>query len=70
MCGNGEGVYGIVAGLVAAAAVLVMALAEKHGGEAHVGNPAPAAVRSVQVASPVSVDFRREGAQLSIHLRF
>lgn len=71
MCGNGSGVYGIVAGLIGAAGILVMAYAEKHGGEAHVSKPAHAAfVHAVQVVSPVRVDLRRQGAHLDINLRF
>ncbi|HVV32751.1 MAG TPA: hypothetical protein VHC73_05930 [Vitreimonas sp.] len=71
MCGSGEGVYGIVAGLIGAAAILVMAYAEKHGGEVHAHKSAQAAVAyAVQVASPVSVGLRRSGAHLDINLRF
>jgi hypothetical protein len=70
MC-TGENVYGIIAGLVAAAAVLVMAFADKHGGEHAHANPAQSNVaQAVQIVSPVSVEFRREGAHLDINLRF
>jgi hypothetical protein len=69
MCGNGENAFGIIAGLVAAAAMLVMAFAEKHG--AHATAPAHSAVaQAVQAVSPISVDVQREGAHLDINLRF
>jgi hypothetical protein len=69
MCGNGENVYGIIAGLVAAAAMLVMAFADKHGG-AHATAPAHHVVaQAVQVVSPISVDIQRAGAHLDINLR-
>lgn len=62
MC-SGENVYGIIAGLVAAAAMLVMAFADKHGSEhAH--------AHAVQIVSPISFEIQREGAHLDINLRF
>ena len=69
MCGSGENVYGIVAGLVAAAAMLVMAYADKHGGD-HAPAPAHHVAQIVQVVSPIGVELRQEGAHLDINLRF
>ena len=57
MCGGGDNVYGIVAGLVGASAMLVLAFAEKHGGEhAHTAAAPPA-----QIVSSLSVDAPRNG---------
>ena len=70
MCGSGENVYGIVAGLVAAAAMLVMAYTDKHGGD-HAAAPAHHRVaQAVQAVSPIGVELRQEGAHLDINLRF
>ena len=69
MCGNGENIYGIIAGLVAAAAMLMVAFADKHGGD-HARAPTHAAVvQAVQEMSPISV-LQRDGAHIDINLRF
>lgn len=66
MC-SGDNVYGIVAGLVGAAAILVMAFADKHGGDAHATAPIHAEAGRIQVAPPVSVELGREGVRLDIN---
>ena len=59
MCG-GDNVYGIIAGLVAGAAMLVLAFADKPGGEATA--PAHRAVAQVvQIVSPIGVEFQHAG---------
>ena len=69
MCGNGENIYGIVAGLVAAAAILVMAFVEKHGPDAHHAHASPPSVAAFDLASPASVDVSYEGVRVVIDLR-
>ncbi|MFT3729761.1 MAG: hypothetical protein QM759_18205 [Terricaulis sp.] len=68
MC-SGENVYGIIAGLITAAAVLVMAYADKHGGDAHVARPAHAVVKTVEITPPVSIRLSQAGVRLDINLR-
>jgi hypothetical protein len=64
MCGNGENMFGIIAGLVAAAAMLVMAYADKHGANAHAH-----AAHTVVAMSPVGVETHRENTRVVVTLR-
>jgi hypothetical protein len=58
MCGNGESIYGIISGLAAAAAILIMAFAEKHGGAHEHALPHAGAVHAVQNVAPVRLELR------------
>jgi len=73
MCGNGENGLGIVMGLIAAAAMLLAAFAEKHSG-AHTGSPAPHSISagSTHVAiemRPVTLDIDLAHASASLEVR-
>ena len=50
MC-SGENIYGIVAGLIAAAAILMLAFAEKHGGHHDDPHTAQHALSAIAVSA-------------------
>lgn len=73
MCGNGENGLGIVLGLVAAAAMLMAAFAEKHSG-AHAAAPvqhtisAPATHVAIEI-NPVTLDIDLAHASATLEVR-
>jgi hypothetical protein len=68
MCGSAFNGYGLIAGLVSAAAILVMAYAEKHGG-AHADAHRAIIPHAVTAVLPGGVELRFENAHLDIDLR-
>ncbi len=73
MCGNGENGLGIVMGLIAAAAMLLAAFAEKHSG-AHAASPPQHALSAgvTRVAiemRPVALDIDLAHARASLEVR-
>jgi hypothetical protein len=69
MCGSEENGLGIIMGLIAAAAILVFAFAEKHGG-AHAAQPvhtisAPATHVAIEMR-PVTLDIDLAHARVSL----
>ena len=73
MCGNGENGLGIIVGLIAAAAMLMAAFAEKHQG-AYAAQPAQHAISApaTHVAfevRPVTLDIDLANARVSLDVR-
>ncbi|MBI3437322.1 MAG: hypothetical protein HY054_01480 [Proteobacteria bacterium] len=73
MCGNEDNGLGIIMGLIAAAAILVFAFAEKHAG-AHAAPPAqhtisaPATHVALEL-SPITLDIDLANARVSLDVR-
>jgi hypothetical protein len=65
MCGSSEDISGIIVGLAAAAAILLMAFADRHAGAGHV----PTSAHASAIYS-IKVDIERAGARPIINQRF
>jgi len=65
MCGSSEDISGIMVGLAAAAAILVMAFADRHAGAGH----APASAQAPAI-SLIGVNSERAEARRFINQRF
>lgn len=59
-------VYGIIAGVLGATAILVTTYIDKHNADAHVAPPA--ITKTVQVTPPVSLAIGRDGVRVDINL--
>ena len=63
MCGSGENGIGVISGLIVAAAILVFAFAEKHGG-LHATAPA-----QHTISAPASAPASAPGAHVGLEMR-